>query len=173
MKYIKFMLVAIALMLTNFLSLSAQTTAAPGGPSVNLQATSYKFIKTVNGKEEAQPVQPLTITSAAYDLKTAVNYYEDEYDAYFVSFAIPDGQTLAAYDKGGKLIRTAERYELELLPTSLTAAVAKKYPGWTICKDVYLITYIKDRDNETKYRLVLENGTKRIKIKANDNGDLF
>jgi hypothetical protein len=172
MKYAKFMLVAIALMLTNILSSSAQT-GAPGGPAVTLQATSYKFIKTVNGKEEAQPVHPLTITSAAYDLKTAVNYYEDEYDNYFVCFAIPNGEVLAAYDKSGKLIRTAERYELELLPTSLTAAIAKKYPGWVIAKDVYLITYIKDRDNESKYRLVLENGTKRIKVKANDNGDLF
>lgn len=173
MKYIQFMLVAIALMLTNILSSSAQTAAPAAGPTVNLQATSYKFIKTVNGKEEAQPVAPLAITSATYDVKTAVNYYEDEYDSYFICFAIPNGLTLAAYDKGGKLIRTAERYEIELLPTSVTEAIAKKYPGWTIAKDVYLITYIKDRDNESKYRLILENGTKRIKLKANDAGELF
>ena len=169
MKHAKLILGVIALILTNIFSLSAQTVA----PVLNLQATSYKYLKQVAGKDEAQPVQPLPQTANTYDVKTCW-YYEDDYDAYFVSFLIPNGQTLAAYDKSGKLIRTAERYEIELLPTSITAAIAKKYPNWVISKDIYLVTYFGDnRESESKYKMTLENGTKRIKIKANDAGEIF
>ena len=168
MKYADLTLIVIALILTNIIPLSAQTAV----PGINLQAINYKYIKSVGGKEEVQPVHALQQTATTYDVRTT-GYYEDDYETYFVSFVIPNGETLAAYDKNGKLLRTAEKYEIELLPTSITAAIAKKYPNWVISKDIYLVTYYGENGNETKYKLILENGNKRIKIKANDAGEIF
>lgn len=168
MKCVHLMLAVTALVLSNIFTSAAQTAV----PGISLQATNYKFLKSVAGKDEPQPVQALPASVNTYDVKT-LGYYEDDYDSYFISFIIPDGQTLAAYDRNGKLIRMAEKYEVELLPTTIPAAIAKKYPNWVISKSIFLVTYYGDRSNETRYKITLENGTKRIKVKANDDGELF
>jgi hypothetical protein len=49
------------------------------------------------------------------------------YDNYVVSFYIPEGKILAAYDKDGRLLRTAERYKDVAVPKKVREAVAKKY----------------------------------------------
>src|SRR5689334_17460899 len=97
-------------------------------PEVTVVATNYKYLKSVGGKEVAQPVQTLQRSAAAYDVKKS-DYYEDDYETYFVSFYIPEGQILAAYDKNGKLIRTAEKYENIKLPSAVTAAVGNRFPN--------------------------------------------
>lgn len=167
------MLAIIALIFTNLFSLSAQTVASTA-PGINIKATSYKYLKTVNGKDEPQPVPALAQAPNGYDIRTAA-YYEDDYENYFICFNIPNGETLAAYDKNGKLIRTAEKYEFELLPSSIATSVAKKYPNWTISKEVYLVTYFDEnaRETDSRYKLILEKGTQRIKIKTNSDGEIF
>ncbi|MEE1962753.1 hypothetical protein V1387_08665 [Allomuricauda taeanensis] len=48
--------------------------------------------------------------AAAYDVKNS-DVYMDEYDYYEVAFHIPKGMILAAYDKDGKIMRTAEKVQ--------------------------------------------------------------
>lgn len=141
-------------------------------PEVTVVATNYKYLKSVGGKEVAQPVQILQRSAAAYDVKK-LDYYEDDYDSYFVSFVLPEGQILAAYDKNGKLLRTAEKYQNVKLPTSVTSAVSTRYPNWSISKDIYQVTYYDDKGSEKKYKLMLQNGNKRIKVKVNEAGEFF
>lgn len=141
-------------------------------PEVTVVATNYKYLKSVGGKEVAQPVQVLQRAAAEYDVKKS-DYYEDDYESYFVSFYIPDGQILAAYDKNGKLIRTAEKYENVKLPTAVTNAVASRFPNWKISKDAYRVTYYEEKGADKKYKLLLENGNKRMKVKVNDAGEFF
>lgn len=141
-------------------------------PEVVVTATNYKYLKSVGGKEVAQPVKMLQRTAAAYDVKKS-EYYEDDYDSYFISFYIPDGQILAAYDKNGKLLRTAEKYENVKLPSAVTSAVASRFPNWKISKDVYQVTYYDENVADKKYKLLLENGNKRMKVKVNEAGEFF
>jgi len=141
-------------------------------PEVTVVATNYKYLKSVGGKEVAQPVQMLQRQAAAYDVKKS-EYYEDDYDAYFVSFIIPEGQILAAYDRNGKLIRTAEKYDNIKLPSAVTSAVANRFPNWRISKDVYQVTYYEDKGAQKKYKLLLENGNKRMKVKVGETGEFF
>lgn len=141
-------------------------------PEVTVVATNYKYLKSVGGKEVAQPVQVLQRSAAEYDVKKS-DYYEDDYDSYFISFFLPQGQILAAYDKNGKLLRTAEKYENVKMPTAVSDAVAKKYPGWRVSKNVYLVTYYDEKGTDKKYKLLLENGTKRMKVKVNEAGMFF
>ncbi|AEV98238.1 nicotinate-nucleotide adenylyltransferase [Niastella koreensis] len=141
-------------------------------PEVTVVATNYKYLKSVGGKEVSQPVQLLQRTAAEYDVKKS-DYYEDDYDSYFVSFVLPEGQILAAYDKNGKLLRTAEKYGNVKLPAAVSSAVAKKYPDWRVSKDVYMVTYYDDKGTDKKYKLLLENGNKRMKVKVNEAGEFF
>jgi hypothetical protein len=141
-------------------------------PEVTVVATNYKYLKSVGGKEVAQPVQVLQRAAAAYDVKKS-EYYEDDYESYFISFYIPDGQILAAYDKNGKLLRTAEKYENIKLPSAVTNAVTTRFPNWKISKDAYQVTYYDDKGADKKYKLLLENGNKRMKVKVNEKGEFY
>lgn len=142
-------------------------------PEVTVTAANYKYLKIAGGKDVAQPVQLLQRTAAAYDIKQT-EFYEEEYDTYFISFYIPEGQLLAAYDSSGRLIRTAEKYKNVKLPTAVTSAVAARFPQWRISKDVYLVTYYETAEKSTKkYKLLLENGDKRLRVKVNEAGEFI
>ena len=142
-------------------------------PEVTIVATSYKYLNAVGNKDQvAQPVRMLEQKAATYDVKKA-DFYEDDYDQYFVSFFIPDGKILAAYDRNGKLLRTAEKFKNVNLPDNVRQAVIKRFPNWNITKDAYLVTYYSaDGTANKKYKLLLENGDQRIKVRSDDKGNI-
>ena len=82
-------------------------------------ATNYKYLNDVNSEEVASiPVQMLERKVAAFD-PTSSDFYLDEFDRYNISFYIPEGKILAAYDRDGKLLRTVERFKDINVPTSV------------------------------------------------------
>lgn len=140
-------------------------------PEVRITATSYKYLNAVDYKGQPQPVKLLQAQAATYNIKESP-YYEEDYDNYFISFYIPDGRILAAYDKNGKLLRTAEKYKNVQLPKEVTASVTKRFPNWAISKDVYLVDYYHEKNIANKlYKLVLENGDQRVKVSLNEKGE--
>ena len=142
-------------------------------PEVKVVSFNYRYLNSVDNKELAMPVKRLEMEAAAFDLKNS-EYYEDVYENYFVSFYIPEGSILAVYDKDGKLLRTAEKFKNIKIPTAVAQAVVTKYPEWKIAKDVYLVSYFSATDESTKtYKLLLENGTKRLRVKTNENGEFL
>jgi hypothetical protein len=141
-------------------------------PEVIVMAANYKYLKTVGGKEVPVAAQRLQRAAASYDIKNS-EYYEEDYDTYFISFALPEGQVLAAYDANGKLLRTAEHYHNVALPSTVSQAVATKFPNWAITRDVYLVNYFEQNGSAVKkYKLVLENGNKRIRVQVSEDGEL-
>lgn len=135
-------------------------------------ATNYKYLNDVNRTVESVPVKLLQDKVATYDLKNS-ELYQDEYDTYEVSFFIPEGRILAAYDKDGNIIRTVEKFQDIALPNEVSTAVAKRFPGWTISKDVYLVHYNDKSGATKKYKLTLENGDKRMKVKTDEKGNFI
>jgi hypothetical protein len=168
MKHLK--LILILIVFTTGFALKSQAQIVL--PEVKIEAINYKYLNSVSADASALPVKRLQREVAAFDLKTS-EYYEDEYDSYFISFYIPEGEILAAYDKDGNLLRTAEKYKNVKLPTEVASTVAQKYSGWTIAKDVYLVSYYESKGISKVYKLVLENGTKRMRIKTNEFGDII
>ncbi len=152
------------------LSAAAQETL----PEVSVVSFNYRYMRSVHDAAAAQPVRMLERMAATYDLRKA-DFYEQEFDNYFVTFYIPAGEVLAFYDKNGKILHTAEKFKNIALPSSVSQAVAKRYPGWSIAKDVYLVNYYADSDKDPRkmYKLVLENGDKRIRVKTNDSGSFL
>lgn len=142
-------------------------------PEVEVSAKNYKYLDDVNNTSAAQPVQMLERYATTYDVR-ASEYYEDEYDNYFISFYIPKGKILAAYDNEGNLLRTVEKYENIKLPLVVAQSVVKNYPGWTITKNAYLVNYHNNQGVMKKeYKIVLEKGNEGMRIKTDENGNIL
>jgi hypothetical protein len=141
-------------------------------PEVRMVALNYKYLKSVTDTNAAQPVKLLERMAATYDVKNS-EFYEDEAEGYFISFYIPAGQILAIYDQNGKLLRTAEKFKNVTVPQPVRDAVNQKYPRWAISQDVYVVNYTDSPGDKKVYKLVLENGNKRIRVKTNEKGEFL
>lgn len=141
-------------------------------PVVTVTAKTYKYLKAVDNKEAAPPVKMLERKAAAYDIRNS-EFYTDDYDTYTISFYLPNGYVLAVYDASGKLLRSAERYKDIALPMAVKTAVVNQYPNWGITKDVYVVTYAEDSGADKVYKLVLQNGRKRLRVKVSEKGEFL
>ncbi len=150
----------------------AQITEPEELKEVELVAVNYKYLDAVTNEEVAVPVKKLEEHVAKYDIKNS-EIYHDDYDTYEVSFFIPEGTVLAAYDRDGKLLRTIERYKNVGLPQAVRDGVSKQYPKWKVSKDVYLVNYHDQKGATKKYKLKLENGKEVIRIKTDEKGNIL
>jgi len=139
---------------------------------VDLTAVNYKYLAAAGTKNAALPVGYLQQQVAQYDLKES-EFYTDDYDSYKVTFYIPDGQIVAAYDKDGNVLRTIEKYRDIALPKPVLDAIAKQYPKWSIYKDVYGITYHQNTGAKKTYKVTLLNKDKKIHVKLDENGNFL
>lgn len=169
MKKFKPMLMLAALIAGFALRASAQIIL----PEVRIIASTYKYLNASDNREMAQPVRMLEFKAAAYDVKKS-EYYDDDYDGYYISFYIPDGKILAAYDRDGKLLRTAEKFKNTKLPEAVRDAVVQRFPNWRISQDIYQVHYYDQKETADKtFKLLLENGDKRMKVKLNEKGEFL
>lgn len=136
---------------------------------VVITATNYKYLNAVDNTEAAVPVKMLERQVAKFDLKKA-DFYLDEYDFYNVTFFIPEGKILVAYDKEGNVLRTVEKFKDIKLPMDIRTAIEKRFPGWVVKKDVYRVTY-NDGKSKRQYKVVLENGDKTMRVKLDGDGN--
>jgi hypothetical protein len=137
---------------------------------VTVVATNYKYLNSVNTQEVASvPVELLERKVAAFDIKSS-DFYQDDYNLYNITFYIPDGKVLAAYDKDGKLLRTAEKFKDINLPVVVKEAILDRFPEWTITQDVYLVNYHDSKGVNKRYKLKLENGDKILRVKVDGTG---
>ena len=142
-------------------------------PTVTVKSLNYKYIRSVYDTNAAQPVKLLERRAASYDIKSD-EFYEEDYENYFISFYLPRGQVLATYDQDGKLLRTAERFKNVALPPVVRQSVVRRYPEWSIKKDIYVVNYNGEWDKVKKvYKVILENGDKRIRVKTDEQGEFI
>ncbi|MCE2613797.1 nicotinate-nucleotide adenylyltransferase [Flavobacteriaceae bacterium D16] len=139
---------------------------------VVVMAVNYKYLNQVDNTEAAIPVKMLERKAAAYDVTTQ-DYYQDDFEFYTVSFFIPDGKLVAVYDADGKIIRTIEKFNNVSLPDAVKKAVLKRYPNWTIVKDVYRVSYAETKGAKKTYKLKLKNGDKVLRVKMNEDGEFL
>lgn len=118
----------------------AQITDIQDLKEVVVSAVNYKYLSAINNQQVAAPIKELERQVATYDLQ-ASDLYQDDYDYYTVSFFIPDGRIVAAYDQNGKIIRTIEKFTNYQLPDSVRDALEDRFPNWKVVKDVYRVSY--------------------------------
>lgn len=161
------------LLLTILMGIVTSTFSQNTLPEIIVRAVRYKYLSAVTKQEVSQPVRMLQRQAAEYNVKSA-DYYEEDNDVYFVSFYIPEGQILASYDKEGKLLSTVEKYKNIELPKVIAEAVGKRYPNWSINKDVYFVNYHETNTEVKKYyKLTLRNGDRRMQVKVNAEGEFL
>lgn len=136
---------------------------------VVVTAVNYKYLNAIDSKEVAIPVKMLERKAAAYNIEDS-DIYQDDYDIYYVSFYIPEGKIVAAYNPEGEIIRTIERFEDVKLPSMVRNAIAERFPKWDISKDVYKVTYNQKSGASKNYKVKLKNGDKTMRVKVDDTG---
>ena len=140
---------------------------------VIVYATNYKYLNSLASEEPAAiPVQMLERKVAAFNVEES-DYYRDDYDYYQISFYIPDGKILAAYDKDGKIIRTIEKFKDVKLPESVNNAIVDRFPGWVVSEDYYLVRYHETKGVSKMYKMTLVNGEKKIRVKLDEKGNFL
>ena len=150
----------------------AQITKVEKLSEVVIAATNYKYLTNVGIENASAPVTKLEHKVASFDLKSS-EIYNDEYDEYTVSFHIPAGKILAAYDRDGNLLRTIERFTNIVLPREVIESVAMTYPNWSIDKNVYLVNYHENTSITKKYKIILKNGDETLRIKCDAVGNFL
>lgn len=158
----------IALILTS--NLLAQDPKTEELSEVIVTAVNYKYLSSIDSKETPTPVKLLERKVASYRLKKD-DIYEDEYPFYTVSFYIPEGKIVAVYDEDGKILRTIERFKNLELPDAVLQAIEKKYLGWKIVDDVYLIDYNHQKGVNRTFKIKLQKRKKTLKVKLDEKGN--
>ena len=138
-------------------------------PEVEVRATNYKYLNSVDNSEAAVPIQLLEDMVAKFDISSS-EFYEDGSDYYRVYFYIPEGKIVAAYDRNGKILYTIEKFTNVAVPNEIASSVAERFPGWNIAKDVYKVNYDVNQGVKKQYKLVLKNGKKTIRVKVDEDG---
>ena len=142
-------------------------------PEVEVRAMNYKYLNSVdNQSEPSLDIRKLEQKVANYDLQSA-DFYIEDFDLYKVTFYIPDGIIVAAYDKEGVILYTIERFKDTNLPRPVMKSVSKKFPGWTISKDVYKLSYTKEYGAKKTYKITLDNGVKKLRVKTDEKGNFI
>jgi hypothetical protein len=157
-----------------FFGLSAQVISQEIElPQIEIAPVNYKYLYTVDTEDTDVQVKRLEDHVSKYNV-TKSDYFDDEYDTYTVSFYIPEGRIVAAYDREGKLLRTIEKFNNVKLPKAVRMALAHRFPSWRLEKDVYRVSYSGDKAVAEKiYKIKLSNGDKTIKVKTDEDGNFL
>ncbi len=152
--------------------LFAQNTNIEELPTVVLHNVNYKYLSDVNIQYEAKIVEFLQNEVANFNLENT-DVYDNEESKYEIYFMIPEGYILANYNNEGKITSTLEKFNNSKLPPTVLRSVTNKYPGWSISKNTYSVTYNHGKGAAKSYKLILENGDHRIRIKTDGNGNIL
>ena len=68
------------------------------------------------------------------------------------------------------ILYTIEKFENVALPNSVADAIGEKFPGWKISKDVYRVSYTQKKGAVKRYKVVLDNGVEKVRVKVDENG---
>ncbi len=136
-------------------------------------SVNYKYLDAIDLDQIPIPVKILTEKVLNFEANKD-DLYDDEYDTYRVSFFIPDGKVVAAYDNTGKILRTIEKYKNIRLPQDVLQAIAERFPNWAVIEDVYEVNYHCDKGITKKhYKIKLENQDKIVTIKTDAKGNFI
>lgn len=165
-------IITAMLILGSTIQFFAQNTNIEKLPEVVLHNVNYKYLSDVNTVQEASIVEFLQNEVANFNLKNT-DVYDDEESRYEIYFIIPNGYICANYNNDGEITSTLEKFSNSKLPPTVLNSVIHKFPGWSISKNTYSVTYNQRKGVDKSYKLILENGTRRIKIKTDGVGNIL
>ncbi|CAM1352229.1 hypothetical protein [Tenacibaculum insulae] len=144
--------------------------------TVTIKPLNISYLRKVQDKDTPSLVKNLEGEAARYDI-TESPMFEKEFEAYEVVFKTKkkngtSGIITATYDSKGKIIKSIEKYKNILLPKTVRNVILRKYPGWTIYKDVYLVSYKTDKTAKRIFRVQIRKEGKRKNLKLDYEGNI-
>jgi len=120
------------------------------------------------------PVEPVKISAAvkaAFEndfSKASQVSWEKTSEFYFASFKLNDANVDAAYNETGELVGMSRTVSTNLIPMSISLAIAERYAGYEVAKTATELTF----EGSTRYYVTVKNATQALKLKAFANGEL-
>ncbi|RBP32840.1 hypothetical protein DFR65_102176 [Oceanihabitans sediminis] len=161
------------LMFLGIASLSYSQIAEVQLEDVNLTPLNTSYLNEVSDKSTPKIVRRFESEVARYDI-TEAPFYDDKFEAYEVIFEGKNSdqcRIVATYDNEGKVLSSLERFKDVALPYAVRNSIEKKYPGWIVIKDTYLVSYYLDKEVKKMYKLKIAKGNKRKNIKVDVLGN--
>ncbi|MBO0592671.1 hypothetical protein I2486_14800 [Cellulophaga sp. E16_2] len=97
----------------------------------------------------------------------------EDYDTFQVILKGNGNEMTATYDSEGNLLNITEHLKDLALPIAVRHSLAKAYPGWSYAKDTYTMVQYKNSKEKQRYRIVLENHGKKIRVHTNAKGKIL
>ncbi|MBT8276775.1 MAG: nicotinate-nucleotide adenylyltransferase [Bacteroidia bacterium] len=135
-------------------------------------SVNYRYLSAVENSKAPIPVWSVEKEAAMFDV-TDSDVFLDDFNTYHVTFRIPDGVLVAAYDQDGEIIKTIERYKNIQMPDEVKLAIKDKYPNYEVVKDIFKVTYSLKKGANKEYRVKLKNGDKIIRVTIDDAGNFM
>ncbi|WP_298553671.1 nicotinate-nucleotide adenylyltransferase [uncultured Algibacter sp.] len=152
------------------IQVSAQTVELPE----TLISVNYKYLDATDLDDVPERVKKLEKEVLNYNNIEQSKLYDDVHDTYSVSFYVPEGKIIAAYDTNGKILRTIEKYKNVRLPLIVMQSVSKRFPNWGIIEDVYYINYHIEKDSlKQEYKIKIKNEDEILTVRTNEKGEFI
>ena len=139
---------------------------------VVVKAVNYKYLSAVKNSEAPIPIWSIEKEAAMFDV-TDSDVFLDDFNTYHVTFRIPDGVMVVAYDQDGKIIKTIERFKNYQLPDVVRIRLKEEYPKWEVVKDLFLVTYSDQLGADKVYKIKLKNKKETIRVKIDPEGNVL
>ena len=135
--------------------------------------SNHNYFTATNTEQLALPVKKLEDQVVDYKAdKTDFKY--DKGEIYNVTFSIPEGNIIAAYNDQGLLVSTIEKYTNVRLPSEVIYAILNRFPNWAIVSNIYYVNYHNEKGITKKlYKIELINADKSLDIKTDDKGNFL
>ena len=136
-------------------------------------STNYAYLNANNSDNTPIAVKRLVNEVLTFD-EGNTDVYIDDNGEFNVSFYIPEGQIIAAFNKEGEILRTFERYNNIRLPLEVLQMIATRFPNWAVVGDTYLVSFHSEKDITKKlYKITLKNQDKVLNIKTDEKGNFI
>ncbi|MFB9056451.1 nicotinate-nucleotide adenylyltransferase [Mariniflexile ostreae] len=134
---------------------------------------NHNYLNVINTESVALPVKKLENEVLKYNIKDSGFEYERG-ETYQVTFSLPEGKIIAAYNDEGTLLSTEEKYKNVKLPSKVIYGILEKYPNWAIINNTYYVNYHNEKGvTKRLYKIRLVNDEKSLAIKADEKGNFI
>ena len=111
---------------------------------------------------------------ANYDLKRESIFDDSEKATYRIVFKNEQVKIIVIYNNYGEVLETKEMYKDIKIPYELGALISKEYPGWSFAKNVYYVTYSKEKGvDKQNYKVQIVNDHLRKTLKFDKSFELL
>jgi len=139
---------------------------------ITVTRLNLSYLKKVQDENTPKRVKALENRAARYDI-TESPVFDRKFESYEVLFEQTKGRIVATFDQEGKIINSLERFDDVLLPPEVRNTIFKEYPGWSIHKDMYLVSYYHDKDVKKTYKVQIRKEKQKKNLKIDSQGKIM